>query len=705
MIIASKIVDLHERRIYPANISVQDGRIVTIEAVDQLPDDAGFVLPGFVDAHVHIESSMMPPAEFARLAVVHGTLATVSDPHEIANVLGVEGVDFMLREARRTPFHFCFGAPSCVPATSHETAGAVLDASNVAQLLDREDIGYLSEVMNFPGVLHGNPDLMQKIIAAKALDKPIDGHAPGLRGDDAARYFAQGISTDHECFTLEEGLEKAALGVKILIREGSAARNFDALWPLLNSYPKQVMFCSDDKHPDDLIKGHINQLAARAIALGCDLFDTLWAACVHPVLHYRLPLGLLREGESADFIRVKDLKTFEVLETWRAGELLAQNGTSLLPHLEVETPNYFLAKEKQVSDFQIIANYETIEAHIIEALDGQIVTGHLKEIINTKAGQIIADTATDTLKIVVLNRYAENASPALGLVRGFGLRHGALASTVAHDSHNIVAVGADDASICAAVNALIRCKGGIAAVDGQSGETRVLALPIAGLMSDQDGYALSLEYAALDEWTKSCLSCTLRAPFMVLSFLALPVIPALKMTDFGLFDVKRFIKTPLFCHLRPIQIKDNEAVANIIRTVMTEYGAVGKGFSIEDPEVDHMSEAYTHAKAAYYVIEANDGRLLGCGGIAPLEGGEDGICELKKMYFYPELRGLGWGKRLVQCLEEEARKRGFDTMYLETLVRMDEANRLYRHLGFMQISGPKGSTGHNSCDQFYEKKL
>jgi adenine deaminase len=705
MIIESNLVDLRERCIYPAKISVVDGRIAAIEALDQVPDDAGFIMPGFVDAHVHIESSMMPPTEFARLAVVHGTVGTVSDPHEIANVLGVAGVEFMLREARRTPFRFCFGAPSCVPATSFETAGAVLNAQDVAQLLDCEDIGYLSEVMNFPGVLHGDPDLMQKIAAAKAVNKPVDGHAPGLSGDDAVRYFAQGISTDHECFTLEEGLEKARLGVKILIREGSAARNFEALWPLIKSYPQQVMFCSDDKHPDDLIKGHINLLAARAIALGCDVFDTLWAACIHPVLHYRLPLGLLRVGDSADFIRVKDLATFDVLETRIAGEILAQNGESLLPHLAGETPNYFLAKERLVADFQIITNEKSLDVHVIEAWDGQIVTGHLLEKISTTDGQIRADTSLDTLKICVLNRYTEAARPAMGLVRGFGLKHGALASTVAHDSHNIVVVGADDASICAAVNALIQCKGGIAAVDGQTGEIRVMALPIAGLMSDVDGYTLSQEYAALDEWTKSGLGCTLRAPFMVLSFLALPVIPALKMTDLGLFDVQRFKKIPLFCHLRPIQPNDNEAVAKIIRTVMTEYGAVGKGFSIEDPEVDHMCEAYAHERAAYYVIEANDGRLLGCGGVAPLEGGAAGTCELKKMYFYPELRGLGWGKRLVLALEDEARKRGFDTMYLETLGRMDLANRLYQHMDFIQISGPNGNTGHNSCDHFYEKKL
>jgi adenine deaminase len=504
-----------------------------------VPDDAGFLLPGFVDAHVHVESSMLPPAEFARLAVAHGTVGSVSDPHEIANVLGVEGVAYMLREAERTPFRFCFGAPSCVPATPFETAGAVLDARAVEALLQRPDVGYLSEVMNFPGVLAGDADLCAKIDAALALGKPVDGHAPGLRGDDARRYFAAGISTDHECFTLEEALEKARLGVHILIREGSAARNFEALWPLLQEYPARTMFCSDDKHPDDLVRGHINELCARAVGKGCELFDVLRAACLNPVTHYRLPAGLLREGDPADFIRVGNLTDFERPDTWIGGEQVARRGVSLLPHRAAPTPNRFARTPLSPAAFALSARNGTGVVRAIRAYDGQIVTGSEEARARKQDGLLLPYPAHDVLKIAVVNRYNPDAPVALGFVRGFGLQAGALASSVAHDAHNIVAVGADDASLCAAVNAVIGHQGGIAACDAR-GETRSLALPIAGLMSASDGYQLAEAYAELDAWVKQRLGSALQAPFMVLSFMALPVIPKLKMTDRGLFDVEQF---------------------------------------------------------------------------------------------------------------------------------------------------------------------
>lgn len=545
MTINAQLIDLHQRRIYPAEIGIEGGRIRRIREVGSAPADAGYLLPGFVDAHVHIESSMLPPAEFARLAVVHGTVATVSDPHEIANVLGSEGVAFMLDDARRVPFKFCFGAPSCVPATAFETAGDSLNAAEVEKLLQNPAIGYLSEMMNFPGVLHGDAECLAKIAAAQRLGKPVDGHAPGLRGDDARRYFAAGITTDHECFTYEEGLEKARLGVKILIREGSAARNFEALWPLLKEFPAQIMFCSDDKHPDDLVRGHINELVLRALANGCDLFDTLRAACLNPVEHYRLPVGLLREGDPADFLRLSHPVPHQILETWLDGQKIAENGQSLLPRLTSAAPNRFLAKPKKPSDFQIHLSEgfhlseSSTQCRIIEALDGQIVTGSAAEILPVSNGIILPDASRDLLKISVVNRYTPEAKPAVGFVRGFGMRRGALASSVAHDSHNIVAVGTDDASLAAAVNAVIAAQGGISATDG-AGEARVLPLPIAGLMSQSDGYTLAREYSELDAWTKAKLGCRLRAPFMVLSFLALPVIPKLKMTDLGLFDVEQF---------------------------------------------------------------------------------------------------------------------------------------------------------------------
>ena len=543
MLLRAQLVDLHARRIYPAEIRIEAGKIAAIREIDALPAAAGFILPGFVDAHVHIESSMLPPAEFARLAVVHGTVATVSDPHEIANVLGLAGVQFMLDEALRSPFKFCFGAPSCVPATTFETAGATLDAAIVTHLLQQPDIGYLSEVMNFPGVLHGDPEVLAKIAAAQQLGKPVDGHAPGLRGAAAQRYFAAGITTDHECFSYAEGLEKAQLGVHILIREGSAARNFEALWPLIREFPEQVMFCSDDKHPDELIRGHINQLVMRALAKGCDLFHTLRAACLNPVRHYGLPVGQLRPGDPADFIQVADLSSFKILATWLNGQKVAENGQTLLPHLATPAPNQFLARPKSPADFELTAK-NTGRVRVIRVLDGEIVTQAEADVVPIYHGLLQTDPARDLLKIAVLNRYTPDAPPAIGFVRGFGLQQGALASSVAHDSHNIVAVGIDDEALCMAVNAVIAAQGGISATDGAE-STRVLVLPIAGLMSQSDGYTLAHEYADLDAWTKKGLGCVLRAPFMALSFLALPVIPALKMTDLGLFDVEKFAFTPV----------------------------------------------------------------------------------------------------------------------------------------------------------------
>ena len=541
MTISATLLDLHQRRMYPAEVTVKAGRILRIREIASVPDNAGFILPGFVDAHVHIESSMLPPTEFARMAVVHGTVATVSDPHEIANVLGTEGVAFMLEDAARSPLKFCFGAPSCVPATGFETAGATMDAAEVEKLLENPDIGYLSEMMNFPGVLHNDPEVMAKIAAAKRLGKPVDGHAPGLRGEEALRYFAAGITTDHECFTYEEGREKARIDVKILIREGSAARNFEALWPLLKEFPAQVMFCSDDKHPDDLVQGHINQLVARAIAHGCDLFDTLKAACIHPVEHYRLPVGLLREGDPADFIRVQDLCEFRVWETWIDGNKVAENGKTLLPKLSVEAPNQFLAKPVEAADYQLNATRSEGPAllRVIQVFDGEIVTGEAETLVHSVGGHYLPDPLQDLLYIAVLNRYTLHAKPALGLVRGFGLKQGALASSVAHDSHNIVAVGCSGEALAAVLNAVIAAKGGIAAAD-DNGQLRSLPLPIAGLMSQSEGWQLAVDYSRLDTWTKSELGCGLRAPFMSLSFLALPVIPSLKMTDRGLFDVERF---------------------------------------------------------------------------------------------------------------------------------------------------------------------
>ncbi|MCB9302231.1 MAG: adenine deaminase [Lewinellaceae bacterium] len=534
-----QFVDLHQRAIYPAEVMIENGRVAAIRKLDEV--EGPFIMPGFVDAHIHIESSMLVPSEFARLAVVHGTVATVSDPHEIANVLGLEGVQYMIGNGRKTPFKFSFGAPSCVPATAFETAGATIDAAGVASLLAQPEVRYLSEMMNYPGVLHEDAEVMAKLSAARQMGKPIDGHAPGLRGEDARRYFAAGISTDHECFTYEEGLEKLRLGVKVIIREGSAARNFEALIPLLPQFPGQIMFCSDDKHPDGLILGHINQLAARGVAAGYDLFDVLCAACLNPVEHYGLNVGLLRPGDPADFILVKDLASFRVLATYIDGQLVAENGRTLIGRMAAEVVNRFDTPPKSTADFRVPAKGSHIR--VIQVLDGQIVTERFSALAKVVDGLAVADVEQDILKIAVVNRYAA-APPAVAFIRGFGLKRGAIASCVGHDSHNIIAVGADDESICRAVNLIIEHQGGIAAVADSKSHT--LPLPVAGIMTNADGYEVAKAYQMIDAFSKEVLGCHLAAPFMALSFMALLVIPDLKLSDKGLFDGKAFGFVPLF---------------------------------------------------------------------------------------------------------------------------------------------------------------
>ncbi|GAB3172707.1 adenine deaminase [Telluribacter humicola] len=535
--INANVLNLFDQTIQEAEVSFDNGRIVSIVAKGKENTSLPYLLPGFVDAHVHIESSMLTPAQFARLAVVHGTVATVSDPHEIANVLGIPGVEYMIQDGKRVPFKFCFGAPSCVPATAFETAGATVTPKDVRRLLGMKEIGYLAEMMNFPGVLNEDPDMMAKLRLAQAFNKPIDGHAPGLRGEAARKYAEAGISTDHECFTYEEAREKIDYGMHILIREGSAARNFEALIPLLAEFPNRIMFCSDDKHPDNLVEGHINLLVKRALAKGHKLFDVLRAACLNPVLHYRLPVGLLREGDAADFIVVDNLTDFTILRTYLNGEVVAERGQSLLPDLRSEHINQFNCTPKQPEDFTCIALGDTTAVRVIEALEGQLITNALLEPVTPIQGTIQADPTRDLLKITVVNRY-QDTPPAVAFIRNFGLKTGAIASSVGHDSHNIVAVGCDDDAICQAVNLLIEAKGGVAAVG--KGEQHVLALPIAGLMTDKTGYEVAEHYTSIDKFVKNQLGSTLQSPFMTLSFMALLVIPSLKLSDKGLFDGDHF---------------------------------------------------------------------------------------------------------------------------------------------------------------------
>ncbi|MEZ4904796.1 MAG: adenine deaminase [Spirosomataceae bacterium] len=536
----ANLLNVFDHTIHYATIETEDTRIINIKILGAEKAGIPYLMPGFVDAHVHIESSMLTPSQFARLAVVHGTVATVSDPHEIGNVLGVTGVEYMIEDGKRVPFKFCFGAPSCVPATTFETAGATISVKDIRRLLALKEIGYLAEMMNFPGVLYEDPEVMQKIQWAKAFNKPIDGHAPGLRGEDAKKYIDAGITTDHECFSYDEALDKLQLGLDyVLIREGSAAKNFEALIPLMADFPTRLMFCSDDKHPDSLLEGHINQLVKRALAKGFPLFDVLRAACLNPVLHYRLPVGLLREGDPADFIIVDDLATFNILATYINGQKVADQNISLIPNLRSPVVNQFDCQKLYASDLIVNTSSENLIIQVIEALDGQLITNALPIPAKIENGQIVTDIEKDILKIVVVNRY-HSAPVAVGFIKNFGLKEGAMASSVAHDSHNIIAVGCNDEALAHAINLVIEAQGGISAIGDSPNQTLLLALPIAGLMANEDGYEVAKHYTELDNFVKKTLKSNLSAPFMTLSFMGLLVIPSLKMSDLGLFNGQNF---------------------------------------------------------------------------------------------------------------------------------------------------------------------
>lgn len=537
--VIGNVVDIRGRRVYTAEVTFQDGRITAIDPVEATSDT--FLLPGFIDAHVHIESSLLVPSEFARAAVVHGTVATVSDPHEIGNVLGVAGVEYMLDNAAASPFKFYFGAPSCVPATTFETAGATITVEEVKTLLADPRILYLSEMMNFPGILHGDADCLAKVAAAHAVGKPVDGHAPGLRGTEAARYVAAGITTDHECFTREEALDKLAAGCKIAIREGSAARNFAALYTLIGEYPQQTMLCSDDKHPDELELGHINLLVRRAVEHGIDVFDVLQAACLNPIDHYKLGVGQLRVGDPADFIEVDSLTEFNVRRTWLDGQLVAEGGATTLERIEPQVVNNFTAQLVEPAALAVPFTGQVL--HVIEALDGQLITNGLSEAPKIENERVVCDTDRDIIKLVVMNRYRP-APPAIAFIKNFGLQRGAMASSVAHDSHNVIAVGTNDADIAQAINAVMESGGGLSAVCADEQRTLVLPLPVAGLMATGTCGEVAAAYQELDRAVKSWGS-PLRAPYMTLSFMALLVIPSLKLSDRGLFDGDKFAFTPL----------------------------------------------------------------------------------------------------------------------------------------------------------------
>lgn len=537
MIIQGNIVDIQNRTIFKGEVEVRGEKIVEIRESNHSIEI--FILPGFVDAHIHIESSMLVPSEFAKIAVTHGTVATVSDPHEIANVLGLAGVDFMIENGKKVPLKFNFGAPSCVPATSFESAGAIINADDIKKMMENSEIKYLAEMMNYPAVLFDDEEVLAKIQHAKNNNKPIDGHAPGLRGDDVTKYIAAGIFTDHECFSFDEAKEKLEKGMKVIIREGSAAKNFDALIDLLLDNYENMMFCSDDKHPDDLLLGHINQLCKRAVAKGIDVFKVLQAACVNPVKHYNLEVGLLQKDDYADFVVVDSLEKFNVLETYINGELVAKDGKSFIKDVDFEILNNFKTDKKKIEDFK----FESLSAKIkvIEVLDGELVTNKIEADSLIDNGNLVSNIETDILKMTVVNRY-KNADPSIAFIKNFGLKEGAIASSVGHDSHNIIAIGVSDEMICKAVNLIIENRGGVCAVT--STQEKIVSLPVAGIMSDKSAKEIGASYASLDKMAKE-MGSQLKAPYMSLSFMALLVIPSLKLSDKGLFDGASFEFTSL----------------------------------------------------------------------------------------------------------------------------------------------------------------
>jgi adenine deaminase len=541
------IVDAFSRRQFKGEIAVENGKIIRVEEKEH--DNERYILPGLVDAHVHIESSMTVPSVFARMAVARGTVAVVSDPHEIANVMGEEGIDYMLEDSGKAPLKIFFGVPSCVPATPFESAGAVLDSEAVDRLLARKDLYYLSEMMNFPGVISGFPEVMAKLESAKKYGKVVDGHAPGLRGADLQKYVSAGISTDHECFTYEEAVEKIKLGMKILIREGSSARNFETLYRLIDEYPESVMLCTDDSHPDTLInKGHIDKLIRRGQEKGLDIYNLIQAAVINPVEHYGLNVGMLREGDSADFIIVDDLKSFNVLSTFIDGDCVYNDGNVLFPMGKIPAKNVFNRSKISIEDVKLAVppaekNREQMrKIRVIVAQDGELITGQELVLPKVENGNLISDPDRDILKLVVLSRY-RNDPVQIGFIKNIGLKKGAIASSIAHDSNNIIAVGVTDKDIIETVNRLVENRGGI--VVGTTEYLLDLPLEVSGLMSTRSGEEVASRYELLNVEARK-LGTSLKSPFMTLAFMSLLVIPELKLGDKGLFDVTKFEFVELF---------------------------------------------------------------------------------------------------------------------------------------------------------------
>jgi len=538
--ISGNIVDVLNSRVYPGTVEIADGRIKSI-----IRDSQGYntyILPGLIDSHVHIESSLLPPSEFARLAVCHGTVAVVADPHEIANVLGLRGIRYMINDAERVPLKFFFGAPPCVPATELEASGGVIGKEDIEKLFIKGEAHFLSEVMDFHAVIRGRKKIMEKIELARAYHKPVDGHAPQLRGDGLRRYAGSGISTDHESIELEEAMEKIASGMKIQIREGSEAKDFEALHSLLNDHYDRCMFCCDDILPHDLVNRHMDKLVRMAVKKGIDIMKILRAACVNPVHHYNLDVGLLQKDDIADFIVVDNLHDLNVIMTVIEGKVVAKYGRPLIPRIHPEIINNFNAHKKIPADFSVPVGSKGGLINVIELVDGELITKRLTTTPLITDGQAVSDTRRDLLKVSVVDRYVDR-KPSIGFVKNFGLKKGAIAFSVGHDSHNIISIGVDDKDICRAVNIVIENRGGLSIVYDNTEE--VIPLSIAGLMSDDDGFRVADRYLKLLEHARK-IGATLREPFVSLSFISLLVIPEIRLGARGLFDSKSFSYIDLF---------------------------------------------------------------------------------------------------------------------------------------------------------------
>ncbi|WP_417903360.1 adenine deaminase [Borreliella burgdorferi] len=538
--IEANYIDIFNKEIYPASIAIANGHIASIEKINATLDE--YVLPGFIDAHIHIESSFLIPSNFAHLVVAHGTVATISDPHEIANVNGIDGINFMINNSKKTEFKFFFGAPSCVPALSQEfeTSGYVLNDKDIDELMKLDDIYYLAEVMDFKGVINKDIEIINKINSALKRNKVVDGHAPGLSPNLTLKHASSGISTDHECLTIEDARYKLSLGMKILIREGSAAKNFESLHPLISECSKKycdsLMFCFDDAHPNDILNGHINLIVARAIKHGHDFFDVLKIACINPVLHYKIPVGLLRIGDPADFIITKDIKTFKINKTYINGKLVFNDGISLIPLINEIPINNFNCSKKSISDFKFSTKNKMIP--VIKCISNQIITHKTMIDSNLLAPDFQSNIAEDILKIAIINRYKDNSKISIGFIKNFGIRNGAIGSTVAHDSHNIILVGSNDEYLCKAANTIIQNKGGLCALNNE--KTIIMELPISGLMSTLSAERVASQYIKLNDFCKNVLGSRLDDPLITLSFMSLTVVPHLKINDKGLFDVDSF---------------------------------------------------------------------------------------------------------------------------------------------------------------------